>query len=230
MTTKILISNVGLIQDLTVTDVRSITDSILLSAEYVIDPNTLNRFLYDAFAVNESAVLQFSKQVADPFNVADLSVDITFTKGLADNQPITENFSRSVQYSRNFTEAFSTADQPTLLFTSVKTDQFAITDVENLTVGKNISENQLITDVFSVAFTYNRTFNDAFTLDDAATVDAFSREDQLAKTNVFSFTETQAFGVTKAPADTFTVAEAITVFILPKAAINAAPLNFTTLN
>ena len=229
MTSKLIVSTVNIRAGASITDARSVLATTLLAAEYVLDPDSLHRYLVDAFQVTESASVTFNKITSDSFAFADVATT-SFGKNPSDTFAFADNFSRTVQYSRALTDATTMVDVPAFSYTKVSSDSFAVTDQEAITFTKQTSDNQPITDVFSRTVTYSRIFTDAFAMDDAATIDAFSREDQLAKTNIISFTESQTFGVTKVLADTVTMAEDFNVLILPRAVVNAAPLNFSTLN
>jgi hypothetical protein len=229
MTIKLLVTNADLKAGITASDLRSVAASTLLSAEFVLDPNSLNRFFHDAFQVTESAVVSLTKVSTDSFAFADAATT-TFGKNPADTFSFADTFSRTVQYSRALTDAATMLDAQSFSYTKASSDSFAVTDQEAITFTKPLADTQAITEVFSRTVTYSRAFNDAFSMDDAATIDAFSREDQLAKSNVISFTESQTFGVDKVLADSVTMSEDFNVLILPRAVVNAAPLNFSTLN
>lgn len=229
MATKLVIESVDLQAGATTVDLRSVAASVLLSAEFVLDPNSSTRYFLDAFQVTESASVTFNKITSDSFAFADAATT-SFGKNSSDTFAFADSFSRTVQYSRALTDATTMNEATVFSFTKGSADSFAVTDQEAITFTKPTSDTQPITDVFSRAVTYSRIFTDAFAMDDAATIDAFSREDQLAKTNIISFTDAQTFGVTKSLADAVTISEDFNVLILPRAVVNAAPLNFSTLN
>jgi hypothetical protein len=229
MATKLVIKSVDLQAGATTVDLRSVSASTLLSAEFVLDPDSLTRYFFDAFQVAESASVTFNKITSDSFAFADAATT-SFGKNPLDTFAFADAFSRTVQYSRSLADATTMVDAPSFSYTKGSADSFAVTDQEAITFTKPTSDTQPITDVFSRTVTYSRSFADAFSMDDAATIDAFSREDQLAKTNIISFTESQTFGVTKSLADAVTISEDFNVLILPRAVVNAAPLNFSTLN
>ena len=229
MATKFVITSVDLKAGVTASDLRSVAASTLVTAEYLLDPNSLTRFFYDAFQVTESAVVSLTKVSTDSFAFADAATT-TFGKNPADTFSFADTFSRTVQYSRALTDAATMVDAPSFSYAKASSDSFTITDQEAITFTKPLIDTQSLSDVFSRTVTYSRAFSDAFSMDDAATIDAFSREDQLAKSNVISFTESQTFGVDKVLADSVTMSEDFNVLILPRAVVNAAPLNFSTLN
>jgi hypothetical protein len=230
MATKFVITSVDLKAGVTASDLRSVAASTLLTAEFLLDPNSLTRFFYDAFQVTESASISLTKVSTDTFAVEDGTATIGFGKNPADTFSFADTFSRTVQYSRALTDAATMVDVPSFSYTKASSDSFTVTDQEAITFTKPLADTQAITEVFSRTVTYSRAFSDAFSMDDAATIDAFSREDQLAKSNVISFTESQTFGVDKVLADSVTMSEDFNVLILPRAVVNAAPLNFSTLN
>ena len=226
MTSKLIVSTVNLRAGASITDARSVLATTLLAAEFVLDPDSLHRWFYDAFQVTESASVTFNKITSDSFAFATTS----FGKNPLDTFTFADAFSRTVQYSRALSDSTTMNEATVFSFTKVSSDSFAVTDQEAITFTKPTSDTQPITDLFSRTVTYSRSFTDAFSMDDAATIDAFSREDQLAKTNIISFTDAQTFGVTKVLADAVTISEDFNVLILPRAVVNAAPLNFSTLN
>ena len=229
MASKIIISSVDLRANPLSSDLKSVAASTLLSAEFVLNPNSLNRFFYDAFQVTESASVTFGKFTSDQFSFSD-SANTDFGKNPTDAVSFADVLALTVQYSRALTDAATMVDAPSFSYTKASSDSFAVTDQEAITFTKPLIDTQSLADVFSRTVSYSRSFSDAFSMDDAATIDAFSREDQLAKSNVISFTESQTFGVDKVLADSVTMAENFNVLILPKAVVNAAPLNFSTLN
>ena len=229
MTIKLVVTAADLKAGITVSDLRAVAASTLLSAEFVLDPNSLTRWFYDTFQVTESASVSLTKVSTDTFTFQDVATT-DFGKNPADAFSFADTFSRTVQYSRALTDAATMLDAQSFSYTKASSDSFAVTDQEAITFTKPLADTQAITEVFSRTVTYSRAFNDAFSMDDAATIDAFSREDQLAKSNVISFTESQTFGVDKVLADSVTMAENFNVLILPRAVLNAAPLNFSTLN
>ena len=229
MTTKIVISTADLKANITASDLKAVAASTLLSAQFKLDPNSLTRYFFDAFQVTESAAVTLTKATADSFAFADVAAT-TFGKNTLDTFAFADALSRVVQYSRALSDS-TTMDEATVFsFTKGSADSVQVLDQEAITFTKPLTDTQPLADVFSPTITYSRSFTDAFSMDDAATIDAFTREDQLAKSNVISFAESQTFGVDKVLADTVTMAEDFNVLILPRAVVNAAPLNFSTLN
>ena len=229
MATKIIFTSADLKAGITALDLKAVAASTLLSAEFVLDPNSLTRWFYDTFQVTESASVSLTKVSTDTFTFQDVATT-DFGKNPTDAVSFADALSLTVQYSRALTDAATMIDAPSFSYTKASSDLFAVTDQEAITLTKPLADTQAIAEVFSRTVTYSRAFNDAFSMDDAATIDAFSREDQLAKSNVISFTESQTFGVDKVLADSVTMAENFNVLILPRAVVNAAPLNFSTLN
>ena len=214
MTSRLIISTSDLRAQTSVTDLRAAIASTLLSAEYVLDPDTINQWLEDQFALAESAALAFSK-TADPdaFTFSDASAA---SLGLAksDNFSFADAPLVTVTFNRSFSDAFSLDD-----FTAVdavikdmantKVNVFGFADVQafgvgkgladaftfadavdSFGIGKGLTDTQTMTESLARTVQYSRTFTDTFVMDDAATVDAIEKATSALKQNIVSMGDT----------------------------------------
>jgi hypothetical protein len=132
MATKLVIESVDLQAGATTVDLRSVAASVLLSAEFVLDPDSLTRYFLHAFQVTESASVSFNKITSDSFAFADAATT-TFGKNPLDTFAFADNFSRTVQYSRALTDATTMTDAPSFSYAKASADSFAVTDQEAIT-------------------------------------------------------------------------------------------------
>ena len=214
MTSRLIISTSDLRAQTSVTDLRAAIASTLLSAEYVLDPDTINQWLEDQFALAESAALDFSK-AADPdtFTFSDApAASLGLPK--SDNFSFADTPLVAVTFNRSFSDAFSLDD-----FTAVdavikdmantKVNVFGFSDdqafgvgkgladsfnfsdgFDSIGVGKGLTDTQTMTESLSRTVQYVRTFTDTFVMDDAATVDAIEKATSALKQNIVSMGDT----------------------------------------
>ena len=214
MTSRLIISTSDLRAQTSVTDLRAAIASSLLSAEYVLDPGTINQWLEDQFALAESAALAFSKAAdSDAFTFSDASA-ASFGLSKSDSFSFADAPLVAVTFNRSFSDAFSLDD-----FTAVdavvkdmanaKTNVFGFADVQafgvgkgladaftfadavdSFGIGKGLTDTQTMTESLARTVQYSRTFTDTFVMDDAATVDAIEKATSALKQNIVSMGDT----------------------------------------
>ena len=229
--------------DVSVTDVQSVVAATLLAAELTLDPDTLNRFLTDQFAVVDAPSLGVGKNPSDTVTIDEVISSIVFGKGLSDSVSVTESINVLLEILRAFSDAVSFVDTPATTVTPAfsdqqqmaeanakgvdlsKTDTFTFADVETLQVDKGLVDTPNLSEVFTRTVTFSRSFADAFALDDAATVDAIRKDTANAKTNIFSFSDAESFGVEKVFTDSFSLSEAIDSFDFGKGATDTVTVS-----
>ena len=220
--------------DLSVTDVQSVVAATLLAAELTLDPDTLNKWIYDQFSFADSPAFGVGKNPADTFTLSDAISQIGFAAVRSDAVTLTESISILLEILRAFSDSVSLVDAPVNAVSTAPTDQYQLTeaDAKGVSLGKSDSYALNDADVFdfgkgeadqitigeslSRTVLFNRAFTDAFSLDDAATVDAIRKDTFNAKTNVFGFADAQAFGFEKSASDSLSLSEAIDSFVLAK--------------
>ena len=227
MTSRLIISTSDLRAQTSVTDLRAAIASTLLSAEYVLDPDTINQWLEDQLALAESTALAFSK-AADPdaFTFSDAPAA---SLGLAksDSFSFADAPLVAVTFNRSFSDAFSLDD-----FTAVdavikdmantKVNVFGFSDDQAFGVGKGLADSvsltedhavsfsKATTDSFSVsevlsrAVTYNRAFSDSQGFGDA--VDSHAIAKDLSDTQ--TMTEAHAASTSLGKTDSYSLADA----------------------
>ena len=194
-------------------DLKSELSNRLLTAEAVLDPDTMNRYFrsgHEATMVDADPVFEFLKKADDDsFSLVDSNLT-DFSALKTDSFALSDTPSVVTQFSRVFTDAFALDD-----FTSVDAivkdmanakdnvfgfsdvqafgvgkglaDSFTFADaVDSFGVGKGLTDTQSMTESLSRAVQYFRTFNDTFVMDDAATVDAIEKATSTLKQNIFS--------------------------------------------
>ena len=210
MSSKLIITTSDLRAQTAVTDLRAVLASTLLSAEYVLDPDTINQWLSHEFSLIENAALGFTKTAdTDLFAFTD-TPSTTVALGKSDSFGFADTPVFAMTFFRDFSDAFSLDD-----FTAVdavikdmantKTNVFSFADDQAFGVGKGLSDSfgfadafdsvaigkglvdtQSMTESLSRTVQYVRTFTDAFVLDDAATVDAVQKATSSLKQNIFA--------------------------------------------
>lgn len=229
--------------DISVTDVQSVVAATLLAAELTLDPDTLNRWIYNQFSFADSPAFGVGKNPEDTFTLSEVISSIGVGKGVSDSVSVTENISILLEILRAFTDALTFADSPALGVSPEfsdqqqisesdakgvglgKTDTYGISDAEVFAFGKVPSDQVSMSEVFSRSVIFSRAFSDAFSLDDSATVDAIRKDTANAKTNIFSFSDTEAFGVGKVFTDSFSLSEAIDSFDFGKGATDTVTVS-----
>ena len=69
MASRLIVTSTDVQSDFSVTDVQSVIASTLLSAEFVLDPDSLHRWFYDQFSFTDPHSFLLAK-VADPDSFA----------------------------------------------------------------------------------------------------------------------------------------------------------------
>lgn len=243
MSSEAIISSSDVQADLSLTDVQSVLAITLLSAELVLDPATLNQWIYNQFAVVDTPSLGVGKNPSDTVTIDEAISSFVFGKRLSDSVSVTESISILLEILRAFSDAISFVDSPAATVAPAfsdqqqmteadakgvdisKTDTFTFADVETLQVDKGLVDALNLSEVFIRSVTFSRSFADAFALDDAATVDAIRKDTANAKTNIFSFSDTEAFGVGKVFTDSFSLSEAIDSFDFGKGATDTVTVS-----
>lgn len=227
MSSKIVIRVADLRTDTSVTDVKSVIAATLLSAEFVLDPDSKHQWFYDSLVFADAPSFGLGKNPDDAVTVDDAISQIAFGLGKADGISMSDAVHVLLQIQRSFSDvvAFSdllvstvetaVADQQQITDSDskgiqpVKADSFAFLDVEVLSVGKGLSDQVAMSESLSRTVDYTRAFTDAFSLDDAASVNALAQEVASTKVNVFGFSDSQTVGVGKAVSDSFSFADAV---------------------
>lgn len=186
-------------------------------ADVDLDPDTKNRYFRSGHERNllatmlEQHAIELSKvALPDSFNLLDPN-SLAFNKDAGtDVFVMNESLSRTVDYQRSFTDAFTlddnaTVDAITKDFFGAKTNIFGFADTQALGVGKNLTDTfspveaidsldigkgltdtQSMTEVLSRTVQYSRSFTDTFVMDDSATVDAIRKDTNAGKTNIYT--------------------------------------------
>ena len=188
-----------------------------------VDPDSNNRFVYDAVPLADVFVNVVSKVLTDTAIISE-QYSSDFTKvSSPDLCTLLDAFVKVVSYQRDFSDAFTLDDisQIDKDFFGNKGNIFGVTDVIGLTQNKVLTDSYTFSDVINVALTFYRNWTDSFglveggyaefykvledtfTLDDSALV---NKEFYGDKGNVFSFTETLDFNFNwgRAYTDAFT--------------------------
>ena len=220
--------------DLSVTDVQSVVAATLLAAELTLDPDTLNKWIYDQFSFADSPAFGVGKNPADTFTLSDAISQIGFAAVRSDAVTLTESINILLEILRAFSDSVSLVDAPVNAVSTAPTDQYQLTEADAKgvslgksdsygfndnrvsDVGKNLTDSQAMSDVFARTVVYARNFSDVFSLDDAATINAFIKDTSNAKTNVFGFADAQAFGFDKSASDSLSLSDAIDSFVFAK--------------
>lgn len=225
--TRSEVSAVDLRAGLSATDVKSVIAATLLSADFVLDPDSKHQWFYDSFVFADAPSFGLGKNPDDAVTVNDAISQIAFGLGKTDAVSMSDAAHILLEIQRAFSEvvAFSdllvstvetaVADQQQITDSDskgiqpVKADSFAFLDVEALSVGKGLADQFTLSESISLTVGSIRVFSDNFSLDDAATVDAIRKDTANTKTNVFGFSDSQAVGVGKAASDSLSFADAI---------------------
>ena len=197
-------------------DLKSELSNRLLTAEAVLDPDTMNRYFRSGHeaTMTDLYTSAFSKLAdADTLVLSDSPQNL-FGKNPSDAFSLGDTPSVVMQFNRTFTDAFSLDD-----FTAVdavvkdmanaKTNVFGFADVQafgvgkgladsftfadavdSFGIGKGLTDTQPMTESLSRAVQYVRTFTDTFVMDDAATVDAIEKATSALKQNIVSMGDT----------------------------------------
>jgi hypothetical protein len=234
MSSKIVLSVADLRADTSVTDVKSVIAATLLSADFVLDPDSKHQWFYDSFVFADAPSFGLGKNPDDAVTVDDAISQIAFGLGKSDTVTMSESINVLLELLRAFSDSVGFTDSPVNAVSIAPTDQYQLTEADAKgvalgksdsygfndnrvsDVGKNLTDSQAMSDVFARTVVYARNFSDAFSLDDAATINAFIKDTSNAKTNVFGFADAQAFGFDKSASDSLSLSDAIDSFVFAK--------------
>jgi len=234
MSSKIVLSVADLRADTSVTDVKSVIAATLLSADFVLDPDTKHQWFDDSFAFVDAPSLGLGKNPDDAVTVDDAISQIAFGLGKSDTVTMSESISILLELLRAFSDSVSFTDSPVNAVSIAPTDQYQLTEADAKGVsleksdsyvlndgdvfdfGKRVADQISLSESLSRTVSFNRAFTDAFSLDDAATVNALIKDSANTKTNVFGFADDQALGFGKTASDSFSFSDAIDSFVVGK--------------
>ncbi|MAO23320.1 MAG: hypothetical protein CMJ25_21415 [Phycisphaerae bacterium] len=173
------------------------------------------------FGFSDDQAIGVGKGLSDTFGLAEAIDSFGIGKGLTDSQLITESLDRTVQYSREFTDAFVLDDAATVdalqkATSALKQNIFGMGDV----FGRTVAFNREFTDSVTPTENYVSSFSKAATDDSFSVLESLSRVVAYAR----GFTESQGFAdvvettaVGKGISDTQAMTEAHTASMsLPK--------------
>ena len=217
MASRLIVTSTDVQSDFSVTDVQSVIASTLLSAEFVLDPDSLHRWLYDQFGFTDPRPVFVLDKKADPDSFTLSELESTHFYKVPESSPeifvMNESLTRVVQYARTFNDAFAMDDNATVDafikdYFGNKGNVFGFADTQALGVGKNLTDSfssteaidsfdfgkgladaQSFSDNFSRAVQFQRTFTSTFVLDDSATVDALRKDTHAGKTNIYTMSD-----------------------------------------
>ena len=214
MASRLIVTTTDVQSDVSVTDIQSVVASTLLSAEFVLDPDSLHRWLYDEFGFTDPRPIFVLDKKADGDSFTLSESDLFHFYKVPESSPeivvMNESLTRVVEYARTFTDAFTLDDNATVDafvkdYFGNKGNVFGFADTQAFGVGKNLTDSfssteaidsfdfgkgladaQSFADNFSRAVQFQRTFTSTFVMDDAATVDAFKKDTSAGKTNIYT--------------------------------------------
>jgi hypothetical protein len=219
------------------------------ATEVVLDYDTLNRYFRDGDAVlfNDQAALALQKNLTDSVgSITDAVQSVAVGKGLEDNFGIGDLTHVLLTIQRQYSDAISIGDSPTLsaginryevlnagdVFSYAASkplvESISVSDIPVVAVNAPKTDDVTASDVFARVLSYSRTFNDTITMDDFTDVGATNK--LVSDTPAISDIYTSAF--VKSRADTLSIAESVSVVnrsLLPSR-LNAGALNTATLN
>ena len=198
------------------------------------------------FEFSDDQAIGVGKGLTDTFSVSEAIDSFGIGKGLSDSQLITESLDRTVQYSRDFTDAFVLDDAATVdalqkATSALKQNIFGMGDV----FGRTVVFNRDFTDSVNPTEDYSSSFSkaaadDSFNVSESlsrvvtyarAVADAQSFSDAVETTDVGKgiadtqvMTEAHAAATSLAKSDSFSMAEAASS-LLAKTLIEAVPLS-----
>ena len=198
------------------------------------------------FEFSDDQAIGVGKSLTDTFSVSEAIDSFGIGKGLSDSQLITESLDRTVQYSRDFTDAFVLDDAATVdalqkATSALKQNIFGMGDV----FGRTVVFNRDFTDSVNPTEDYSSSFSkaaadDSFNVSESlgrvvtyarAVADAQSFSDAVETTDVGKgiadtqvMTEAHAAATSLAKSDSFSMAEAASS-LLAKTLIEAVPLS-----
>ncbi|MBT5235847.1 MAG: hypothetical protein HOM18_11170 [Candidatus Marinimicrobia bacterium] len=238
------------------TDTLSVADASTIEAQKIIADITLlsdtnvfstGKGVSEILSISETIGMQLGKTLTDTFALDDAALidkDYFGTKGNIFS--FSDEFSRSVDYSRSFTEALSTSD------------------TSSMVTGKGLSHNLPITDELVSVIMYNRNFTDTTSVTSVKalslgknftnSITSISDLSVVAQTknisDLVSFSESTDFQIVKAISDgiglddstlvnknyfgnkgnIMSISDVVVVDLVVSNTINSSALNVRTLN
>ncbi len=186
---------------------KAVADPLALSDTFSYAVSWKRTFS-DVFVLDDTALINkdFYGNKGNAFGVAD---DDTWdlNKGINDPLTIGDTTTRTVAFSRSFSDPMSVTDAPAIHFsTPLPTDYMSVTDASTQNLNKGVPDTLSLGDTVSHAVSWNRTFNDTFVLDDAALI---NKDYYGNKDNAFGVTDSNTWGFTKPLTDGFSVGDAV---------------------
>ncbi len=182
----------------------------------------------DTMPVIDSAAIYFTASLpTDYISIADTSTQ-NLNKGVPDTLAVSDTFSRTVVYSRTFSDTF-VLDDAALIdknYYGNKDNAFGITDVNALGFTKPLSDSFSVGDALQLAPTKNIP-TDAISL-----TDSIQLTPSIGLTDFFTFTDplTVDLSMVMAP-DSMSMSDTISILhISASSRINASPFNVATFN
>ena len=187
----------------------------VVASNVLLDPDTKNLFFRDAadnqMLMSEDLAFSVDKATADLLLISEQAFVLT-TKNFSDSVAVSEELSKVIDYGRTIdVDSVLLSETLATLFDKPLSDGLSVSESYSPLYGLSKSDEVSLSEVFSRAVVFSRTFTDAFTLDDLAQIDAFSVDTDLTKGNVFGFSDAQSFGYQKLTADSFSVLEEKTI-------------------
>ncbi len=213
-----------------------------VSAEDVaLDPFSLNKyFRLDQAVMAEALSVLASKGVDDVSGLSDRQ-DFLIGKGISDGFAMGDEAVVLLEILREFTEDAFVTDSQERSLGVVKSEAIGVADIavtlttKSLSDGTDLSEQAIfdtakpliesasLSDQFTRAAVFQRSFSDALVLDDFTDVNAVQKDTIATKTNVIGFSDTQNFATDKTFADAINFAEQ-TVAAFEKSLLDSATI------
>ena len=213
-----------------------------VSAEDVaLDPFSLNKyFRLDQAVMAEAVSVLASKGVDDVSGLSDQQ-DFLIGKGISDSFAMGDEAVVLLEILRAFTEDAFVTDSQERSLGVVKSEAIGVADIavtlttKSLSDGTDLSEQAIfdtakpliesasLSDQFTRAAVFQRSFSDALVLDDFTDVNAVQKDTIATKTNVIGFSDTQNFATDKTFADAINFAEQ-TVAAFEKSLLDSATI------
>ena len=186
---------------------KAVADPLALSDTFSYAVSWKRTFS-DVFVLDDTALINkdFYGNKGNAFGVAD---DDTWdlNKGINDPLTIGDTITRTLDFSRSFSDPMSVTDAPAIHFsTPLPTDYMSVTDASTQNFNKGVPDTLSLGDTVSHTVSWNRTFNDTFVLDDAALI---NKDYYGNKDNAFGVTDSNTWGFTKPLTDGFSVGDAV---------------------
>jgi predicted metallopeptidase len=201
------------------------------ATEVVLDYDTLNRYFRDGDAVlfNDQAALALQKNLTDSVgSITDAVQSVAVGKGLEDNFGIGDLTHVLLTIQRQYSDAISIGDSPTLsaginryevlnagdVFSYAASkplvESISVSDIPVVAVNAPKTDDVTASDVFARVLSYSRTFNDTITMDDFTDVGAITKNTVGSKSNAITFDDVQVFSTNKLVSDTPAISDIYT--------------------